>query len=147
MRFSGIRRPEIGSIALSALVSAYLLLATNKSFWTHTVAYFDDSLTARLSFSAALCLLTFAGLTLASVKYVMKPVMIFLIMVSAAASYFIDTFGVIIDKDMIGNAAVTTQAEASHLLTGSLATHLLLYGVLPSPVSYTHLTLPTILLV
>ncbi|KQX16266.1 MULTISPECIES: phosphoethanolamine--lipid A transferase [unclassified Ensifer] len=132
MRFSGIRRPEIGSIALSALVSAYLLLATNKSFWTHTVAYFDDSLTARLSFSAALCLLTFAGLTLASVKYVMKPVMIFLIMVSAAASYFIDTFGVIIDKDMIGNAAVTTQAEASHLLTGSLATHLLLYGVLPS---------------
>lgn len=132
MRFSGIRRPEIGSISLSALVSAYLLLATNNSFWKHTVAYFDDSVTALLSFSAALCLLTLAGLTLASVKYVMKPVMIFLIMVSAAASYFIDTFGVIIDKDMIGNAAVTTQAEASHILTGSLATHLLLYGVLPS---------------
>ncbi|MGE6782708.1 phosphoethanolamine transferase [Ensifer adhaerens] len=132
MTFSGLRRAEIGSLALSALVSAYLLVVTNKSFWTHTVAYFDDSVVALLSFSAALCLLTFAGLTAASVKYVMKPVMIFLIMVSASASYFIDTFGVIIDKDMIGNAAVTTQAEASHLLTGSLAIHLLLYGVLPS---------------
>ncbi|WP_104665303.1 phosphoethanolamine transferase [Ensifer adhaerens] len=132
MTFSGLRRAEIGSLALSALVSAYLLVVTNKSFWTHTVAYFDDSVVALLSFSAALCLLTFAGLTTASVKYVMKPVMIFLIMVSASASYFIDTFGVIIDKDMIGNAAVTTQAEASHLLTGSLAMHLLLYGVLPS---------------
>ncbi len=132
MTYSGLRRAEIGSLALSALVSAYLLVVTNKSFWTHTVAYFDDSVVALLSFSAALCLLTFAGLTTASVKYVMKPVMIFLIMVSASASYFIDTFGVIIDKDMIGNAAVTTQAEASHLLTGSLAMHLLLYGVLPS---------------
>jgi len=129
---SRIRRPEIGGIALSALVSAYLLLVTNKSFWTHAVAYFNDSAVALLSFSAALCLLTFAGLTTASVKYVMKPVLIFLIMVSASASYFIDTFGVIIDKDMIGNAAVTTQAEAGHLLTGSLAMHLLLYGVLPS---------------
>ncbi len=130
--FSRIRRPEIGSIALSALVSAYLLVVTNNSFWTHTFAYFNDSVVALVSFSAALCLLTFAGLTTASVKYVMKPVSIFLIMVSASASYFIDTFGVIIDKDMIGNAAVTTQAEAGHLLTGSLAMHLLLYGLLPS---------------
>ncbi|MEI2302107.1 phosphoethanolamine transferase [Ensifer sp. MJa1] len=127
-----IRRPEIGGIALSAVVTAYLLLVTNRSFWTHAFAYFDDSAVALVSFGAALCLLTFAGLTLACVRYVMKPVLIFLILVSASASYFIDTFGVIIDKDMIGNAAATTQAEASHLLTLSLAVHLFVYALLPS---------------
>lgn len=119
-------------MTLSAFVSAYLLLITNRSFWAHAVAYFDDSTAALVSFGAALSLLTFAALTTASLKYVTKPVLIFLIVVSASASYFVDSFGVIIDKDMIGNAAVTTQAEASHLLTGSLATHLLLYALLPS---------------
>lgn len=119
-------------MTLSAFVSAYLLLITNGSFWAHAVAYFDDSTAALVSFGAALSLLTFAALTTASLKYVTKPVLIFLIVVSASASYFVDSFGVIIDKDMIGNAAVTTQAEASHLLTGSLATHLLLYALLPS---------------
>lgn len=132
LMFSRLRRPEIGSIALSAIVTAYLLLVTNRSFWAHTATYFDASVVARLSFGAALCLATFAVLTTVSVKYVMKPVLIFFIVVSAAASYFVDTFGVIIDRDMIGNAAVTTQAEASHLLTGSLAVHLFLYALLPS---------------
>lgn len=127
-----IRRPELGSIALTAIVSIYLLAITNRSFWTHAALYFDHSRLSLLSFGTALALLTFAALTLASVKYLMKPVLIFLIAVSASAAYFVDYFGVIIDKDMIGNAAVTTQAEASHLLTGSLMLHLLLYAVVPS---------------
>lgn len=127
-----IRRPELGSITLSAIVSVYLLAITNNSFWTHAAVYFDHSRLSLLSFGTALALTTFAGMMLASAKYIMKPVLIFLIVASAAAAYFIDYFGVIIDKDMIGNAAVTTQAEASHLLTGSLVLHLFLYAVVPS---------------
>lgn len=127
-----IRRPVLGSITLSAIVSAYLLAITNNSFWKHAAIYFDHSRLSLLSFGIALALATFAVLTFASVKYVMKPVLIFLIVVSASSAYFVDYFGVIIDKDMIGNAAVTTQAEAGHLLTGSLMLHLLLYAVIPS---------------
>ena len=127
-----IRRPTLGSITLSAIVSIYLLAITNNSFWKHAVIYFDHSRLSLLSFGIALALATFAVLTFASAKYVMKPVLIFLIVVSASSAYFVDYFGVIIDKDMIGNAAVTTQAEAGHLLTGSLMLHLLLYAVIPS---------------
>ncbi|WEX75778.1 phosphoethanolamine transferase [Sinorhizobium numidicum] len=126
------RRPEIGSIALSAIVTLYLLLVTNNSFWTHAVTYFDHARLGLLSLGAALGLTTFAVLTSLSVKYVMKPVLVLLIVISAAASYFTDSFGVIIDKSMIGNAAVTTQAEAGHLLTGNLALHLALYALFPS---------------
>lgn len=127
-----IRRPVLGSITLSAIVSVYLLAITNNSFWKHAAVYFDHSRLSLLSFGIALALATFAVLTFASVKYVMKPVLIFLIVVSSSAAYFVDYFGVIIDKDMIGNAAVTTQAEAGHLLTGSLMLHLLVYAVIPS---------------
>ncbi len=127
-----IRRPEIGSVALSAIVTLYLLLVTNKAFWSHAVIYFDRAWPGLLALGAALWLTTFSVLTALSMKYVTKPVLIFSILVSASASYFVDTFGVVIDKDMIGNVATTTGAEAGHLLTGSLALHLALYALIPS---------------
>ncbi|AFL49715.1 lipid A ethanolaminephosphotransferase [Sinorhizobium fredii] len=127
-----IRRPEIGSVALSAITTLYLLMLTNKSFWSHAVVYFDHAWIAMLSLGAALGLTTFSVLTSLSMKYVMKPVLILLVAISAAAAYFTDTFGVVIDKGMIGNAAVTTGPEAGHLLTSSLALHLALYALIPS---------------
>lgn len=127
-----IRRPEIGSVALSAIAALYLLLVTNRSFWSHAVIYFADSRAGLLALGAALYLTTFAAVTALSVKYLMKPVLILVIVISALASYFADTFGVVIDKGMIGNAAATTEAEAGHLLTGTLAVHLLIYALIPS---------------
>lgn len=132
LTFSRIRRPEIGSVALSAIAAAYLLLATNNSFWAHAERYFDASKAGLLIFGAALYLALFSILIPLSVKYLMKPALIFFILVSASASYFADTFGVIIDRDMIGNVAVTTPAEAGHLLTSTLALHLTVYAVVPS---------------
>lgn len=132
LKIPRIPRPEIGSISLSAIVALYLLLATNNSFWAHASVYFVHARTSLLAFAAALYLALFAILTPLSVKYLMKPALVILILVSATAAYFADTFGIIIDRDMIGNAAVTTQAEARHLLTFSLARHLLVYAVLPS---------------
>ncbi|ASY67050.1 conserved putative membrane protein (plasmid) [Sinorhizobium sojae CCBAU 05684] len=127
-----IRRPEIGSVALSAIATLYLLMLANNSFWSHAVVYFDHAWIAMLSLGTALALTTFSTLTSLSMKYVTKPVLILLIAISAAVSYFTDTFGVVIDKEMIGNAAVTTQAEAGHLLTGGLALHLAIYALIPS---------------
>ncbi|ASY66150.1 conserved putative membrane protein (plasmid) [Sinorhizobium sojae CCBAU 05684] len=119
-------------MGLSAVVTLYLLLLTNKAFWSHAAIYFDRAWVGLVALGAALWLTTFSVLTALSMKYVTKPVLIFSILVSASASYFVDTFGVIIDKDMIGNIAVTTGAEASHLLTGHLALHLALYALIPS---------------
>jgi len=127
-----IRRPQIGSITLSALATLYLLILTNNSFWSHAVTYFDHAWIAMLSLGAALALTMFSVLTSLSMKYVMKPVLILLTVISAAASYFTDSFGVVIDKGMIGTAAVTTGPEAGHLLTGGLALHLALYALIPT---------------
>lgn len=63
--------------------------------------------------------------------WVFKPVAAFLVIGAAVASYFMDAFGTIIDKDMIVNAATTTHTEAKHLITPDFAFHVLFYGILP----------------
>ncbi len=61
-----------------------------------------------------------------------KPVLITLLVVSSITAYFMDTYNVIIDSDMLHNAAATNVAEAHDLLSWRFASYLLLLGVLPS---------------
>ncbi|MBB3949064.1 phosphoethanolamine transferase [Aureimonas jatrophae] len=125
-------RPTIGSVPLVALVSAYLIFATNGTFWRKGFAYFGDHPLHLVGLGIGLFLLLFAILTSVSVKYLVKPVLIALILVSATASYFVDSYGILIDRDMIANVVLTNPAEANHLLTSSLVFHLLLFGLFPA---------------
>ncbi|KQT53040.1 MULTISPECIES: phosphoethanolamine transferase [unclassified Aureimonas] len=125
-------RPRLGTIQLVSIVSAYLVLLTNETFWRKGFAYFAGHEVQLVGLGLALFLLCFAALTTFSVKYVVKPLLVFAIAVSALASYFVDTFGLVIDRDMITNVVLTTPAEAGHLMTGSFFLHLLLFGALPS---------------
>ena len=43
-----------------------------------------------------------------------------------------DSLGVIIDRDMIQNAAVTTFTESKHLITLGFVTHVVVFGILPA---------------
>ncbi len=122
----------MGSISLSALVSVYLLVATNLTFWSRASTYFGTAKLGLVSFGLGLSLLVFVVLTAVSVKYLFKPFLIFFIAVSGVCSYFADTFGVIVDKEMVESAVVTTTAEAGHLITPHFLLHVFLFAVLPS---------------
>ncbi|GGD15884.1 phosphoethanolamine transferase [Aureimonas glaciei] len=126
------RRPAIGSVTLAIVTSAFLLLTTNAAFWRKGMAYFAGHETQLVALGFAIFLLSVAILTAISVKYLIKPAFILLVLISAVASYFTDTFGITIDRDMIRNAVVTTSNEARQLLTPDLALHLLLFGLIPS---------------
>ncbi len=126
------RRPQIGSVTLSLLAALWLFFVPNAAFWRATAAGFEGADMAFLAFSLGLLALTAAGIVAFSVKYLIKPFLIALILIAAVASYYADTFGTVIDKDMIRNAAVTTPAEAKHLITWAFAGHVALYGLLPS---------------
>jgi len=125
-------RPVIGSIPLSALVSVYLLVATNLTFWSRASTYFGTAKLGLLSFGLGISVLVFVALTAVSVKYLFKPVLILFILVSGVCSYFADTFGVIVDKEMVESAVVTTTAEAGHLITPRFLLHVLFLAVLPA---------------
>ena len=122
----------MGSVTLSAVVVLYLLTLLNLTFWNDAFYVFGGLTANFYRFAVALILLILAGTILFSVKYLIKPFLIFCLMVAAISSYYTDIFGVIIDKEMLRNAFVSTPQEAGHLITIKFALHIFLYGVLPS---------------
>lgn len=117
---------------MSLFVAVYILVALNLTFWNDAFHVFGGLHGAFYMFAAAIMLLVFAGMIVFSAKYLIKPFLVFLIIAGAIASYYTDFFGVVIDKEMIRNAVVTTPEEASHLITATFIMHVILYGVLPS---------------
>ncbi len=124
-------RPELGSVTLSLLTAAYLLALTNASFWSKGWQYLNGKPASFAAIVAGIACLYAAICVAVSVKYVMKPIFAALILSAAAGAWFMDRFGVIIDLEMIRNAAETNTAEASHLLTPGFVAHMLGFGVLP----------------
>ncbi|PZM16189.1 phosphoethanolamine transferase [Rhizobium tubonense] len=127
-----LARPRLGSVTLCLLTTLYLLVVTNRTFWVKAYGYLLFDPLALAAFVIGISALFMAVVTLFSAKYVTKPILIFFILVASSASWFNDQFGVIVDKEMIRNAAVSTGAEAGHLITFRFAMHLLLTGLLPS---------------
>lgn len=125
-------RPVMSDVTLTILVAVYVLAIGNLTFWSKGAEYFQDHPGALVSLAAGIIALHIAALLSISVKYAVKPIFIFAIMVTAISSYFVDTMGILITRDMIGNAAVTTTNEAKHLITWRFVAHVTLYGVFPS---------------
>ena len=125
-------RPELGSVTVSILTALYLLALTNGSFWSKGWLYLEGRPTTFASIALGIACLYIVLCVAVSLKYVMKPLFILLILSSAAGAWFMDRFGVVIDIEMIRNAAETNSAEAGHLVTFGFVLHMLVYGVLPS---------------
>ena len=71
-------------------------------------------------------------LTLLSSRYTTKPLLIFTLFVSSFTAYFMDTYHVIIDSEMIRNSLQTNLAESSDLFSLKLVLYVFLLGFLPS---------------
>ncbi|RFZ89597.1 phosphoethanolamine--lipid A transferase [Shinella sp. WSJ-2] len=128
----GLWRPELGSITVSIVTALYLLAITNQSFWSKGWLYLEGRPTTFASIAIGIACLYIALCVAVSVKYVMKPVFILLILAAAAGAWFMDQFGVVIDIEMIRNAAETNSAEAGNLITPGFVLHMLVFGILPA---------------
>ncbi len=127
----GLWRPELGSITVAILTALYLLAITNQSFWSKGWVYLEGRPTTFASIAIGIACLYIALCVAVSVKYVMKPVFIVLILAAAGGAWFMDQFGVVIDVEMIRNAAETNSAEAGHMITPGFVLHMLVFGILP----------------
>ncbi len=88
--------------------------------------------------SIALVLVSFIifFFTLFSVRFVLKPLLIITLIVSSFAAYFMDTYSVVIDSEMIRNALQTNPNESLDLLSWKLVVYFLLLGIIPSFIVY-----------
>jgi len=120
------------------MLAVALLLASlgNAKFWSVlTLAAGGFSLTSLpvLAGSFLIVVLFFnACLTLASFRYIAKPVLVVLVLAASAASYFIVTYGIVIDRAMIQNLFETDAREAAELINWRMAAWIALLGVLPA---------------
>ena len=120
------------SSAVSVLFCTMLTLLYNSSLWT---LIFTETHSQSLFFLSFFVFLVSAfNLLLACIcfKWIQKPVLISIILVSAVVSYFMHDYGVVFDKNMIQNIVETDSHEALDLINISMLLHLALYGILPA---------------
>jgi lipid A ethanolaminephosphotransferase len=120
---------------LIAIASLFWLLAANRLFFG---AALEGRMLGELGtwgFVAALAVLLFGlhylVLAVLANRWTVKPVLALLIVVTAFATYFMQSFGIYLDPGMLRNVLRTDMAEARELWSWSLLPHLLLYAVLP----------------
>lgn len=125
------RRPEIGSRPASLLVGIWILATCNFTFWPLAFKDFDGWSPAFVGFALSISFLILSLLLTLSVKYLFRPISTLFILVGAGASYFTDTFGTIINREMIDSAMTTNAREAGALMSARFLTHFGFYGLLP----------------
>lgn len=71
-------------------------------------------------------------LNLVNIKYILKPILVFLFVAASLAAYTMDTFQVVINDIMIQNIMETDTGEAGDLVTTKAIIYLVVLGILPS---------------
>lgn len=126
------RRPSISPLGLNLLAAVFIMAVHNATFWNLGYRVFDGVLLKQAVFGVAAFALTLTLVAGLGFRWLQRPVLAFLLLLSAVTSYYMDTLGVVIDRDMIQNAATTTVDEAKHLITPSFVLHVTVYGLLPA---------------
>lgn len=127
--------PRLRPISATLLVistCAFIMLTANATHFRHGLRIFDGALPRFLVLELALFLLLLSVVMPFTQRWIIKPVLVFLLLTAAAASHFLQTYGTVVDREMIQNVMETTSTEASHLMTFGLLRDMILFGLLPA---------------
>lgn len=127
---------QMPSQYFSLSISLVFILLFNKSFFfsawnTQALDSFNATLFA-ISLVPILWLLTFFFVNLVCLPGLVKPTIIFLLLSGSLASYFMDAYGIGIDKEMLRNAWETDIKETQDLINPHLISYVVFLGILPS---------------
>ncbi len=126
---------NISPIKIILAVSIFLIALGNFSFFRNLLAQYpltlDNAgflLSVAVGFTAVIVLV----LAIFCHRYTLKPIIILLLMASSFAAYFMDSYSVLIDTDMIHNALSTDIKEVHDLLSPTMFFYFIVLGLLPS---------------
>ena len=136
IRFS---KSGVSSNVLILLVAAFLMAFGNGAFITRVLHTYP--LTAGNALPLSSLIFVFGGVTVillavACFKRSTKPVLIAILMLSSLAAYFMDSYGVVLNDEMLRNVALTHAAEVRDLLNLKLLAYLVLLGIVPAIAVY-----------
>ncbi|MCB2134376.1 MAG: phosphoethanolamine--lipid A transferase [Rhodobacteraceae bacterium] len=122
----------MAATTLMIFVTTFVLFVDNATFWRKGIDIFGDQVFQLAGYALIVYCLTLAAFSLFSFRWVVKPFLGFILILSAVTSYYMDRLGVMIDRDMIQNVVTTTFTESKHLITADFVTHVALFGILPA---------------
>ena len=125
-------RPTLTPLALNLIVMVWLMAVPNAGFWSRLTSVFAGQPLAMVGFAGAVAALCLFMLSVVSLPVVHRPLLALLIVTAAVADHFQRSYGVLIDREMIQNAMLTTQAESKHLFTPAFIRDLVLWGLIPA---------------
>lgn len=126
------KSPQLSPVTLVGLTCIFIFCAYNATFWTKAVEIFQGHPLSFGGYILAVYFLLAAAFSLFAFPWVVKPFLVFIVILSAITSFYMDTLGVIIDRDMIQNVMVTTVTESKHLITFGFVSHVIIFGILPA---------------
>lgn len=128
-----LKRPRISRMAAILAFAAYIALLLNIAFYRQVLALLPFNslynVLVFVSMPVALFCIISVILLLASFVWLERPLISLFILLSAAAQYFILTYGIIVDRSMVTNIVDTTPAESFALMSPHMVIVLLLSGV------------------
>ena len=131
-----MKRPAVHTETLLACVAVFIMLAGNGPFWRAALASRPWAEPGTWLFAGAvfvsLASFYFVLAAIFSTRHTVKPLATVLLFVTAGCAYFMERYGVFLDRTMLQNVMATNYKEAAELLGLSLAWHLVLFGALPS---------------
>jgi lipid A ethanolaminephosphotransferase len=129
-----IRRQSLIVLA----VSAFIVVILNIPFWRRLLESDPLDNASGWAFFASIAIglvaLTNLALTAVAHRRLFPTVMAVVLPVTAAASYFMYEYGVVIDDNMVRNIFETNTSEARDLTSASMLLAIALFGVLPAAV-------------
>ena len=135
MSLPAVKRPTLSRLWLLIAFSLYIAVFLNIAYYRQVMAAMPLT-TAHTTLVfltmplVAFCVINIVA-TLASFLWLDKVLLAVFILVSAAAQYFIISFGIVLDRSMIVNMLDTTASESFALITPQLLIALFVSAILP----------------
>jgi lipid A ethanolaminephosphotransferase len=130
---------KLSNTKLIILSSITLVIFYNFAFFRYVLNIYANSAANYAFIVSIACMLgCFIALlfVLVDSRYTTRFVLITIFLISSIASYFMDSYNIVIDSTMIQNAAMTDIHEVADLLSVKLVVYFLLLGVLPTVLIY-----------
>ncbi len=129
-------RPQAPATLVNLISAALLVCCANTPFWREFFRRINPENAGHWIFLGVvfLCLLLLFTIliSLFSIRIIHKPLLILIFFVAAVVNYYMDSYGIVIDRQMITNLLETDVREASEQLTWPFFRHLVLMWILPS---------------
>ena len=116
-------------------ISIFFTIFDNTLFFSKTYSVFND-IPFLIGISIILTSVMVLVFNILMNKWIIKPFFIILLISSSAATYFMQTYGTIIDDKMIQNMLETDTKEVNDLLNITLFLYILFLGIIPSILLY-----------